>query len=121
MPKLINSLPRYRKHRATGQAVVTLSGRDIYLGPHGTKASRIEYDRQIGEWLASGRQLAAVDLASDLTIAELLLRYWRFAEQHYRKDGQPTQEVVNIRYALRSANELYGHTLARVRLAVSAY
>ena len=32
---------------------------------------------------------------------KLLIRYWRFAELHYRKDGQPTQEVVNIRYALR--------------------
>ena len=32
--------PKYRKHRASGQAVVTLNGRDIYLGPHGTKASK---------------------------------------------------------------------------------
>ncbi len=43
MPKLKNSLPKYRKHRASGQAVVTLKGRDFYLGPHGTKASRCEY------------------------------------------------------------------------------
>ena len=46
MPKLTNSVPKYRKHRASGQAVVTLNGRDHYLGPHGTKASRIEYDRK---------------------------------------------------------------------------
>ena len=44
MPKLINSLPKYRKHRASGQAVVTLNGRDHYLGPHGTKANKREYD-----------------------------------------------------------------------------
>jgi integrase len=106
-------IPKYRKHRASGQAVVTLNGRDCYLGTHGTKASRIEYDRLIAEWLAAGRQLAAVDLGTDLTIAELLIRYWRFAELHYRKDGQPTQEVVNIRYALRPVKELYGRTLAR--------
>ena len=46
--------PSYRHHRASGQAVVTLSGRDIYLGPHGTKFSRDNYDRVVGEWLAAG-------------------------------------------------------------------
>jgi len=39
--------PKYRKHRASKQAVVTLSGRDHYLGPHGTKASHIPDDRLI--------------------------------------------------------------------------
>ena len=33
MPKQLDRLPRYRKHKATGQAVVTLSGHDYYLGP----------------------------------------------------------------------------------------
>lgn len=45
MPKLSNSVPKYRKHRASGQAVVTLDGRDFYLGPHNTKSSKLEYDR----------------------------------------------------------------------------
>lgn len=53
------SLPKYRKHRASGQAVVTLNGKDFYLGPHGTRASKAEYDRLLGEWLAAGRQLPA--------------------------------------------------------------
>jgi hypothetical protein len=30
------SFPKYRKHKASGQAVVTLAGRDHYLGPRGT-------------------------------------------------------------------------------------
>ncbi len=29
-------VPKYRLHRPTGQAVVTLNGRDTYLGKHGT-------------------------------------------------------------------------------------
>jgi hypothetical protein len=44
MPKLIGTVPRYRKHKPSGQAVVTLSGQDFYLGPHGTKASHAAYD-----------------------------------------------------------------------------
>ncbi|MEO8493844.1 MAG: hypothetical protein ABI614_02150 [Planctomycetota bacterium] len=42
MPRLTNSLPKYRKHRASGQAVVTLAGKDRYLGRYGTKASERE-------------------------------------------------------------------------------
>jgi hypothetical protein len=52
MPRLTASNPKYQKHRASGQAVVTLDGRDFYLGPHGTQASRDEYDRLVGEWLS---------------------------------------------------------------------
>jgi hypothetical protein len=55
MPRLSNSVPKYRKHRASGQAVVTLGGRDNYLGPRGWEASKTEYDRLIGECLASDR------------------------------------------------------------------
>ena len=38
MPNLCSTerVPRYRRHKATGQAVVTIDGRDIYLGKHGT-------------------------------------------------------------------------------------
>jgi len=49
--------PAYRKHKASGQAVVTIDGRDVYLGPYGTDASYREYDRILAEWLANGRRL----------------------------------------------------------------
>jgi hypothetical protein len=57
MPLLTRRIPQYRKHRATGRAIVTLSGRDDYLGRHGTKTSRVEYDRLVSEWLLNGRRL----------------------------------------------------------------
>ena len=44
--------PKYRLHRSTGQAVVTLNGRDLYLGKYGSTESKIEYDRLIAEWFA---------------------------------------------------------------------
>ena len=37
-------LPSYRLHRPSGQAVVTLDGRDHYLGRHGSPASRAAYE-----------------------------------------------------------------------------
>ena len=42
-------VPKYRKHKSTGQAVVTLNDRDYYLGPHNSKTSIAEYDRLTAE------------------------------------------------------------------------
>jgi hypothetical protein len=65
MPKLVREVPFYSKHLASGQAVVTLSGQDFYLGPHGTKAGHLECDRQIAEWLARGRRPLVNDDAGE--------------------------------------------------------
>jgi len=50
MPKLNARLPKYRLHRHSGQAVLTLHGKDHYVGAHGRDASRAEYDRVFAEW-----------------------------------------------------------------------
>ncbi len=86
MPKLSKSLPRYRRHKATGQAVVTLQGQDIYLGPWNSKASKVEYDRLISEWLAAGRPARM----NDITVVELAAAYKRWADAYYRRNGDPT-------------------------------
>lgn len=105
-----SSPPSYRKHKATGQAVVTLNGKDFYLGPHGSAASRAKYDRLIAEWLASGRRLTTSEA---VTVADVIARFWSWAENHYRKtDGTPTSEVGECRYSLRPLNHLYGKTPA---------
>jgi hypothetical protein len=62
-------VPSYRHHRPSGLAVVTLNGRDRYLGIWNTEASRQEYERLIGEWLANGRRLPNQDVKDDLRSA----------------------------------------------------
>jgi hypothetical protein len=55
MPKLgPNQIPVYHLHKQSGQAIVTLSGRDFTPGKHGTSEGRQKYNRLIGEWLAAG-------------------------------------------------------------------
>jgi hypothetical protein len=39
MPRLARAYPSYRRHKPSGQAVVTLNGKDIYLGTYSTKAT----------------------------------------------------------------------------------
>ena len=45
-------VPQYRLHKPSRQAVVTLGGKDHYLGPYDSAKSKAEYQRLLGEWLA---------------------------------------------------------------------
>jgi hypothetical protein len=94
-------IPTYRLHKATGQAVVVLRGRSVYLGKFGTPESRTKYDRVIARYLAdradpdsaaskSSAQPITTTPAADLSVAELVLRYWRHAKGYYTKHGRPT-------------------------------
>lgn len=109
MPRLTNSLPKYRQHRASGQAVVTLDGKDHYLEPYGSKASYREYDRLVGEWVQNGRRLPS-HAGHCITVTELIAAYWRFAKAFYVKDDRPTGEQPGIKAALKVLKEAYGHS-----------
>jgi hypothetical protein len=88
MPKLGDSLPKYRKKTIRGRvcAVVTLDGKDHYRGDDGTKASKRECDPMTNESLANGRRLKRVE-SSSLTITERISHYLRFAKTYYVKNG----------------------------------
>jgi integrase len=107
--------PSYRLHKPTGQAVVTLNGRDFYLGQFGSPGSRAEYDRTIVEWISNGRRLPAPTsgAGSDLTVNEMLLAYLAFADSYYVKHGKPTSESASIRESIRPLRQLYGDTPAQ--------
>ncbi len=114
MPKRKQRIPTYRLHKPSGQAIVTLSGRDIYLGRHGTKISLAEYDRRIAEWLAGGRRMPTdSNNCDDPTIIEVLAAYWKHAKVYYQRDGKPTSEITYLRESVRVLKRLYGSTLAK--------
>src|SRR5262245_11175124 len=100
-------IPSYCLHKATGQAVVRLNGKDVYLGVHGTPASQEAYRRLVAEWLAAGNQgLRSPPTPSQtsdrsLSIDELVLAYWAFVQGYYVKHGKPTSEQDNVHQALR--------------------
>jgi integrase len=120
LPAMSNRIkdPAYRLHKRSGRAVVTLpdglGGRhDVYLGEHGSEASEREYNRVLAEWRASGRKWRKADAPADMTVNELVERYWEWVQGYYRHaDGMPTSEVRNIRDGLRPLVRLYGDTSA---------
>lgn len=115
MPKLTRSIPKYRKKCRPGsepQAVVTLNGRDHYLGLYGSRASKAEYDRLIGEWLASGRSNRfglPTESLDEPTVTELIAAYRKWALRYYRhEDGTPTGTAENMRPLMKRLRQLYG-------------
>jgi integrase len=111
-------VPTYRLHKQSGQAVVTLTDglgrrRDILLGRHGTPESRAEYARTLAEWEANGRRLPAGQAsAAGLSVNELALAYWKFAESYYGFDRRRRGTAFNVRDAIRILRQLHGHTPA---------
>src|SRR3954469_2693898 len=105
-----NRPPSYRRHKARSCAVVTIDGRNHYLGPYGSPESHDRYARLIAEWRTRqplprfGRGLPS----PALSVNELILAYFRHAQAYYVKDGRPTSEQDNIRQALRFVRKLYG-------------
>ncbi len=73
---------------------------------------RQEYDRLVAEWLACGRTDIAADNAPSITISEVLLAFWQFAQGWYIKNEEPTNEIEAYRLILRDVRELYGATVA---------
>lgn len=113
MPRLVRKLPSYRLHKVSGHAVVTIAGRDHYLGPHGSPESLDAYKRLIAEWTTTGPAAAAASNAAtkagaEFRICELLAAYFKHADRYYVKDGQPTGEAANIKFATRLLQTLYG-------------
>jgi len=116
--------PRKRKipslclHKATGQAVVRIDGKDVYCGIYGSSEAQQKYDRVIAEWLLTNRPTPTASTttqnpANDFSVNELVLAYWtRHITTYYVKKGKPTSEQDNIRQALRFLRRLYGTTPA---------
>ncbi len=88
MPKLINSVPKLRRH-ATGQGFVTLNGINHYLGTWGTgkmpsRKVKDAYDAKIAEWLAQGRRPTTA--AHAVTVGFLCLEFLKDAKKTYGDD-----------------------------------
>jgi integrase len=120
-------IPKLSRHKATGQAVVRLNGKDVYCGRHGTAEAQAKYERVITEWLQRGRQLPPWLLGRDtssedpagenglpsggLSVAELILAYKIHTDDYYRNSPK---EREKIRLAMRPLRQLYGLTPAAV-------
>ncbi len=117
MPELKNRPPHYRRHKASGQAMVTIGGRDyyLYLGPYGSPVGRANYEQLIAEWQATLNkprwpEQGTVVVPHDLRICELLKKYLEFAKLYYVKNGKQTGEYVNLKHAVEPQIQLFNES-----------
>lgn len=103
MPRLVNRPPAYRKH-PTGQAIVSIGGRMVYLGRYGSADSWAKYHRVLGEAAINGGRPPVAK--SDVTVSELIEAYRPFAESNHPKN------IDGIRQACRYLRQHYGSTKA---------
>jgi len=103
----MRGIPSYQRHKASGQAVVRLSGIDFYLGVYGSPESKAEYDRVTSEWLALGRRAPGkATESSELLVKELILGY-------YSHLAATNPEIADkVKQALKAVREMYGETKA---------
>jgi hypothetical protein len=103
------SVPSYRYHKPSGQGVVTLSGKDYYLGPWQSESSVTEYRRLLAEWMAAAKTAPAVEDGKPvaITIGELLAAYLVEAEVIYKKNGEPSSHLHNVKDGMIPLRELY--------------
>jgi hypothetical protein len=89
---------------------------DLLLGPFGSPESRAEYRRILAELEAHGGRYPLGTngaVAAGLTVSELCLRFWKYAEGYYRlADGSASRELDHYQSAQAVLMDLYGGTLA---------
>lgn len=138
MPRLVHRPPAYRRHKSTNQAVVSLFGDKIYLGPYGSPRSHKRYAEELKKWhkrrhqestpkteeglppVAVGRRATPALTATKLrtkhllgqpiTINELIYVYRLHTHSYYQKNGVVTREAYVIDDALRILRKHYGKT-----------
>lgn len=93
-------VPSYRLHKASGRAVVTINGKDYYLGKHGSQESKVAYNRLIREWEGSGRALTFGHDQQQVTIAMLIFDYQEYCRSEFPASGR-TSEADRVGYATR--------------------
>ncbi len=110
MPVLARRTPTYRLHKARGCAVVTIDGKNHYLGPYGSPQSCSRYEKLIEEWAARNHapdpaKLAEAQLATggglQVSIFEVAAGYLEWAKARYVKQGEQTGYLYSVKSALR--------------------
>lgn len=124
MPRTKSRIPSYLHHRPSGRAYTRVPDgrgglRTIYLGVYDSDDSRRRYAEVIAELATNptpavdSRILSADHPEQVVTMNEVMLRFMRHAEQHYRRaDGTATNEVEQYRQTFRLVQDLFGRTPA---------
>lgn len=103
-------IPSYRLHKARNLAVVTIAGRDYYLGPYGSVESRQKYGELIAKHAAGVSVETPEKPMAFVSVAEVVLAFMTHAQTYYVKNGKVTDEYGCLKSASTPLVDLYGET-----------
>jgi integrase len=117
MPKLVNKVPKFSLHKATGQAKVRWQGKDHYLGRHGSPEAWERYCEFIAKLPKPEPEPSAPpepQPGEKLFVTQVVEHFYFHAKSYYvHPDGTPTGEHVTIRCALKPLKDEFGEQLAQ--------
>lgn len=111
MPRPRSSMPAYRFH-VSGQAVVTLAGKDFYLGPHDSPESRARYFELVQEYNANGKiapDTPAHQKEQAITVRTVTGEYREWIKERYAKSYKERKRHEGLCVTLEDE---YGHLAA---------
>ena len=91
--------PKYRLHKASGNAVVSINGKTHYLGKHGSRESFEKYESLIAS--RHSKKQFAMSVPKVPLVAHVMAKYLTYIKGHYVKNGEPTSEIHAAKSVLR--------------------
>ena len=111
MTTVYSTLPRYCRHKASGQAYVWVNKKRHYLGVFGSAESKERYSRFIAE-LAVNPIPSSPPAKEEITIVELCAAYLEYAQGYYVKNGRPSDHIGTVKRGISIVIKLYGDVSA---------
>ena len=105
----MRKIPAYRRKKVGKHcyAVVTIKGKDLYLGDYDTKESKTKYERLVGESMQGGSRQSD---PAQITVTEVCIDYTREMKKRYQDEsGKPTEEFKTVQRVMKRFREYYGN------------
>lgn len=101
--------PPTRYTHSCGQEYIKVCGKTIYLGPADSEQAQKRFNDLVKQIESNGGILPEPSFDLQQSVADLSLRYWELQEPARRRvDGNRSQEMKCIKYALRPLVHLLG-------------
>ena len=104
MPRPVTQERPYCLHKPSGLAYVRISGRQVWLGKHGTQASKDKHRAVVAEWVAKGRPVASDEPAAGASKGVMVAN-----------DGHADRAVLNDGHADRAVLDALPDVLQEAR------
>jgi len=111
--------PKYRLHKASNRAVVTINGKDYYLGEYRSVESKRKYDKLIAEWKVCQQSPVFGTDAEYQTVKQVIAAYLKY--QRTRFGTSKNSEYRRGKPVFKTNSRLVLRPVRRPSIMTTAY